>query len=96
MLFVVTAIDKEGSLRLRMETREVHLAYAKETGAVRLGGPFLNAQGEMCGSLLVVEAADLQAARIWAQNDPYAKAGLFQSSDVRGWKAGINNCGAAL
>ena len=96
MLFVITAIDREGSLQLRMATREAHLAYAKETGAVRLGGPFLNAQGEMAGSLLIIEAADLGAARIWAANDPYAKAGLFQSTDVRGWKAGINNCGAAL
>ena len=96
MLFVVTAIDKEGSLQLRMATREAHLAYAKETGAVKLGGPFLNAQNEMCGSLLIIEAADLSAAHIWASNDPYAKAGLFQSTDVRAWKAGINNCGAAL
>lgn len=96
MLFVITAIDKEGSLQLRIATREAHLAYAKETGAVRLGGPFLNALGEMAGSLLIIEAADLPAAHIWAQNDPYAKAGLFQSTDVRGWKAGINNCGAVL
>lgn len=96
MLFVITAVDKEGSLQLRMATREAHLAYAKETGAVRLGGPFLNAQSEMCGSLLIIEAADLSAAHIWASNDPYAKAGLFQSTGVRAWKAGINNCGAAL
>jgi uncharacterized protein len=96
MLFVVTALDREGSLQLRLATREAHLAYGKETGAIRLGGPLLNAQGDMIGSMMIVEHADLAAARIWAQNDPYAKAGLFQSSDVRPWKAVINTCGAAL
>src|SRR6185503_996576 len=30
MLFVITAIDKEGSLQLRMATREAHMAYVKE------------------------------------------------------------------
>ena len=96
MLFVITAIDKEASLSLRMATREAHFAYVKETGAVRLGGPFLDAHGEMAGSMIVIEAADLTAARIWAQNDPYAKAGLFASSDVRSWKATANFCEAKL
>jgi uncharacterized protein YciI len=96
MLFVITAIDKEASLSLRMATREAHFAYVKETGAVRLGGPFLDAHGEMAGSMIVLEAADLTAARIWAQNDPYAKAGLFASSDVRPWKATANFCEAKL
>ena len=36
------------------------------------------------------------AARIWQQNDPYAKAGLFATSDLRPWKATANNCGAQL
>ena len=96
MLFVITAIDKEGSLQLRMATREAHMAYVKETGAVRLGGPFLNAQGEMAGSMIIIEQPDLAAARIWQQNDPYAKAGLFASSDLRPWKATANFCEAKL
>jgi uncharacterized protein YciI len=96
MLFVITAIDKEGSLSLRLATREAHFAYVKETGAVRLGGPFLDAQGEMAGSMIVLEAADLASARVWAQNDPYAKAGLFESLDVRSWKATANFCEAKL
>jgi uncharacterized protein YciI len=96
MLFVITAIDREGSLQLRMATREAHFTYVKETGAVRLGGPFLNAQGEMAGSMIIIEAADLAAARSWQANDPYAKAGLFQSSDLRPWKATANFCEAKL
>jgi uncharacterized protein YciI len=93
MLFVITAIDKPDSLALRMATRAAHFEYAKATGAIRLGGPFLDAKGEMAGSMIVCEAADLAAAKAWAANDPYAKAGLFASSDVRPWKVTFNPSG---
>lgn len=86
MQAVIISIDKPGHLALRKEHRDAHLAYARETGAAVMAGPFLDAEGEMCGSLLLLEVADLQAARDWAANDPYAKAGLFQSVDVRAWK----------
>jgi len=96
MLFVVNAIDKENSLPLRMATRDAHFAYARETGVIRLGGPFLDAKGDMAGSLIIFEAADLDAAKTWHANDPYVKAGLFAHSEVRPWKATFNQCGAAL
>lgn len=96
MLFVITAVDKEGSLQLRMATREAHIAYIKETGMVRLGGPYLNAQGEMIGSMILIEAPDLTAARHWQSNDPYVKAGLFQSAELRPWKVATNTCEAKL
>jgi len=96
MLFAVTAIDKADSLTLRIATREAHFAYARETGAIRLGGPFLDANGDMAGSLMIVEAADLGAAKTWHANDPYVKAGLFAHSEVRPWKATLNECGAQL
>jgi uncharacterized protein YciI len=96
MLFVITAIDKPDSLALRMATRDAHFDYAKATGVVRLGGPFLDAEGRMAGSLIIFEVADLAAAKDWAANDPYAKAGLFAASELRPWKATANFCGAAL
>ena len=96
MLFVLTAIDKPNSLALRSATRPAHFEYARATGAVKLGGPFLDAKGEMAGSLIIFEAADLDAAMKWAVNDPYAKAGLFAQSEIRPWKATFNECGAAL
>lgn len=96
MLFVVTAIDKENSLSLRLATRDAHFAYARETGGIRLGGPFLDAKGDMAGSMIVFEAADLEAAKRWHAGDPYVKAGLFAHSEVRPWKATFNECGAKL
>jgi uncharacterized protein YciI len=90
MLFVLTAMDKQNSLALRMATRDAHFAYARQTGVIRLGGPFLDAKGEMAGSLIIFEAADLEAAHKWASDDPYARAGLFAHSEVRPWKATFN------
>jgi uncharacterized protein len=96
MLFVVTALDKPGALTLRLSVRDAHLTYGRETGLMRLGGPFLNEAGEMCGSLMIVEAPDLETVKAWHANDPYAKAGLFASSDIRAWKAVINPIAAKL
>ena len=93
MLFVVTAIDKENALALRMANREAHFAYARETGVIKLGGPFLNAREEMAGSLIIFEAADLEAAKKWHANDPYVKAGLFSSIDVRPYRLTIGSLG---
>jgi uncharacterized protein len=50
----------------------------------------------MAGSLIIIEAEDLDAAKAWHAKDPYLKAGLFAHSDVRPWKATFNMCGAAL
>ena len=90
MLFVVTAIDKENSLPLRLATRDAHFAYARETNVIKIGGPFLNAKEEMAGSLIIFEAESLEAARRWHANDPYVKAGLFAHSEVRPWKLTFN------
>ena len=96
MLFAITAMDKENSLALRMSTRGAHFDYAHQTGAVKLGGPFLDAKGDMIGSLIIIEAADLGAARKWQENDPYAKAGLFSHVELHPWKATANTCKAEL
>ena len=96
MLFVITALDRENSRDLRKATRPAHFDYVQRTGAVRLGGPFLDANGDMIGSLIIIEAADLAAAEEWQRNDPYVKAGLFAKSELRPWKATANACNAEL
>ena len=50
-------------------------------------GPLLNDAGTgMVGSLLVLDLPDRDAADAFAASDPYAKAGLFRSVEVRPWK----------
>ena len=96
MLFVVTAMDKKDSLALRLSVRDKHLAFVRDTGKVKLGGPFLDDNGQMCGSLMIVEAPDLDEAKAWHASDPYVKAGLFASSEILPWKAVFNPCEAKL
>ncbi len=82
-LFVLSCIDKPDGLEARMGAREAHLAYVRESGIVKLAGPYLTEGGEMAGSLLIIEAEDLAAAKAFSAADPYRKAGVFQSVDVR-------------
>lgn len=84
-LFAVICRDKPGALQTRLDTREAHLGFIQETGIVRQAGPLIE-DGEMRGSLLVLEAASLAAAQEWAANDPYKSAGLFDSVQVIEWK----------
>jgi uncharacterized protein YciI len=91
-LFVITAYDKPGALAVRLEHRPAHLAYMADHGdVVKLAGPFLTAaeDGEPRGSLLVVEAEDRAAAQAFAAGDPFAVAGLFESSKVEPWRITI-------
>ena len=86
MRVALICIDKPGHLHVRQENRAAHLAHIEDSGVVEMAGPFLNAAGEMCGSLVVLSVEGMEQAQDWAANDPYAKAGLFQSVDMREWK----------
>lgn len=86
MLVALIARDKPGALQTRLDNREAHLAYLRETGVVSQAGPLLDETGGMTGSLIVLDVADMQAAREWAANDPYARAGLFSAVDLIAWK----------
>ena len=90
-LFVLTCLDKPNSLDVRLGAREAHLAYVAERGVLKLGGPFLNEAGDMAGSLMIVEVADLAAAHAFNANDPYTKAGLFESVDIRPFRVTVGS-----
>ena len=62
------------------------LASAGYASRVVQGGPMLDRDGRPCGSLLLVEVEDLAAAEGFAASDPYAKAGLFESTVIRGFR----------
>ena len=87
MLFAIICTDRPASLDLRQATRPVHLDYLK-AHAHRLiqAGPVLNAAVEPCGSLLIVDAADRAEAESFAAGDPYARAGLFESTLIRPYR----------
>jgi len=86
MLYAIICVDKPGALETRKANREAHLAHIRSSGgAIVQAGPFLDAAGEMCGSLLIYEG-EQRDAEAWAAGDPYAKAGVFESVEIRPWK----------
>lgn len=92
MLFALLCTDKPNSLDLRMSVRPDHLAYLESLGtALKAAGPFTSDEGSPTGSLVIIEAADRAAAEAMAAKDPYAKAGLFASVEIKPWKWLIKN-----
>ena len=93
MLFALICTDKPNSLAIRKANRPEHLDFLESLGDMLvLAGPFTEADGEtMNGSLIVIEAISLDAARKIASGDPFAKAGLFASVEVRPWLWTVNS-----
>jgi uncharacterized protein len=92
MLFALICTDKPGHLQLRMDTRAAHLAFLEKLGGVaKAAGPFLGDDGKPVGTLAIIQADDLAGAKEIAEADPYAKAGLFLSVEIRPWNWLIKN-----
>ena len=86
MLIALIARDKPGALQTRLDNRDAHVAYLKDSGVVSQAGPLLDDAGQMCGSLVVLDVEDMAAAKAWVADDPYGKAGLFASVALSAWK----------
>ncbi|MBL4639795.1 MAG: YciI family protein [Kordiimonadaceae bacterium] len=94
MLFAIVTKDKPGSLDVRMAARAAHLDYLAAAGdRVKLAGPFLSPGEEPkpVGSLIVIDAASEAAVKLFADNDPYVAAGLFETVDIQPWKAAVGD-----
>lgn len=87
MYFAFICTDKPNGLPIRKAHRPEHLAYLSGLGAtLKFAGPFTAEDSEtMNGSLIVIEAPSLAVARDIAAGDPFAKAGLFASVEIRPW-----------
>ena len=92
MLYALICTDKPNSIDLRIQVRPAHLAFLDMLGADLKGaGPFVDVEGKPTGSLVIIQADDLTAAKSIASQDPYAIAGLFSSVDIKPWKWLIKN-----
>jgi len=93
MLYALICTDKPDSLAIRMANRPDHVAYLETLGQMLVfAGPFIGEDGAtMDGSLIVIEATSLDTARAIAAGDPFAKAGLFATVDIRPWLWTMNN-----
>jgi uncharacterized protein YciI len=88
MQWNLSAKDRPDSGDIRTANRSAHLEWiaGSEDHVVR-GGPYLSDDGEtMLGSLILVDFPDRASVEAWAAEDPYARAGLFESVTITAWK----------
>lgn len=95
MLYLILGEDSPGSLERRLAVRPDHLARLqtlKAEGRLILAGPCPAIDSPdpgpagFSGSLIVAEFDSLDAARAWADADPYVAAGVFASVTVKPYK----------
>jgi len=91
-LFAAVLLDHpQHAPALRAEHRAAHRAHVRANDApIRLVGPFLNDDGEQCGSFYLLEAADEAEARAWLAGEPYVSAGVYRDMVVRRFDTGMN------
>lgn len=91
-LYAIVAYDKPNGLAHRMEVRPDHLKHLDALGdSLVLAGPFLDENGDMNGSFMVVEAENQKAAEAAFGRDPFITRGVFASYDIKPWRLSINN-----
>ncbi|HBV20703.1 MAG TPA: hypothetical protein DEF07_03160 [Nitrosomonas sp.] len=95
MLYVINAEDVPDSLDRRMTARAAHLerlAQLQSAGRLLLAGPYPAIDSTdpgpagFSGSLIVAEFESLQAAKSWADADPYVTAGVYSHVTVKPFK----------
>jgi len=95
VLYAIISEDITDSLQKRLSARPAHLQRLQElqdAGRLVLAGPHpaidSDNPGEagFTGSLVVAEFESLQAARQWADADPYVAAGVYAAVTVKPFK----------
>lgn len=95
MLYAINAEDVPNSLEKRISVRSEHLRRIRElqeAGRLILAGPYPTIDNTdpgplgFSGSLIVAEFESLEAAQVWANEDPYVSAGVYQKITVKPFK----------
>jgi uncharacterized protein YciI len=91
MDYAIISEDVEDSRDRRASARDAHLERLnalRDAGRLRIAGPMpaIDApdpgEAGFSGSLIVAEFESLEAARAWADADPYVAAGVYRSVTV--------------
>ena len=91
MWYVIYSRDRENALEARLAARPDHLDRVNalvDEGRILLAGPRPAIDSPdpgpagMEGSLIVADFDSLEAARAWAESDPYVLAGVYESVEV--------------
>ena len=95
MLYSIVGTDVENSLQARLSARPEHidrLTALKNEGRLVIAGPNPAIDSEdpgengFSGSIIIAEFDSLEAAKNWADKDPYLLTGVYQSVEVKPFK----------
>lgn len=95
MWYVIFSQDIENSLPLRLQSRDQHLARLKvleSQGRLLVAGPNPlqdndeSNQAGFSGSTVIAQFSSLEDAKVWADADPYNKAGVYKDVIVKPFK----------
>ena len=95
MLYAIVGKDRADSLAARLAARPAHLERLKtlqDEGRMILAGPCPSIDSPdpgpagFSGSLIVAEFTPLEAAKAWADADPYVAAGVYEKVTVKPFK----------
>ena len=90
MIFVIFGTDKAGMEQVRNDTLEEFRSWMDNHPdhpgvTIQYAGPTYDDAETMNGSLVVIEAPSLEAARAFAFDSPLYKRGLYAEFHVRPW-----------
>jgi uncharacterized protein YciI len=95
MFYVIIGEDRAGTLDKRLAVRPDHVARLQALqgeGRLLLAGPCPAIDSPdpgpagFSGSVIVAEFASLDAAKAWADADPYVAAGVYEKVTVKPFK----------
>ncbi|MBW7903401.1 MAG: YciI family protein [Rhodocyclaceae bacterium] len=95
MFYAIVGEDRAGTLEKRLAARPEHLARLQALqaeGRLLLAGPCPAIDSPdpgpagFSGSLIVAEFTSLEAAKAWADADPYVAAGVYEKVVVKPFK----------
>jgi uncharacterized protein YciI len=95
MLYAIIGEDRSGTLAQRMAARPAHVERLQALQAearLILAGPCPAIDSPepgpagFSGSIIIAEFASLDAAKVWANADPYVAAGVYEKVTVKPFK----------
>lgn len=98
MLYSIVGVDVENSLQARLAARPEHvdrLLLLKDEGRLVLAGPNPAIDNDdpgeagFTGSIIIAEFDSLDAAKAWADQDPYILSGVYRSVEVKPFKQAL-------
>jgi len=98
MLYVIIGEDTPGTLDQRLAARPAHverLQALQADGRLIIAGPCPAIDSPdpgpagFSGSIIIAEFASLEAARSWADADPYVAAGVYEKVTIKPFKKAL-------